>query len=87
MKFRKHVTIEAIRWDGTRSGQNLITDAFPGVETTLYHYASQHWKIETLEGSQIVNVGDWVIKGEKSECYPCKPDIFELTYERVEEQS
>lgn len=37
--------------------------------------------IQTLEGKMIVNYGDWVIKGIKGEFYPCKPDIFEATYE------
>ncbi len=40
---------------------------------------------ETLEGNMKVSVGDWVITGVKGEKYPCKPDIFEATYERVED--
>jgi hypothetical protein len=40
-------------------------------------------KIETLEGSMTASLGDWVIKGIKNEFYPCKPDIFEATYEPV----
>jgi hypothetical protein len=39
--------------------------------------------IETLEGTMRADVGDWVIKGVKDELYPCKPDIFEATYEEV----
>ncbi len=38
---------------------------------------------KTLEGDKIVSVGDYIIKGVKGEIYPCKPDIFELTYEEV----
>ena len=41
--------------------------------------------IETLEGDMIARAGDWIIKGIQGELYPCKPDIFEATYERVEE--
>lgn len=41
--------------------------------------------INTLEGCHIVRDGDWIITGIKGEKYPCKPDIFELTYELVEE--
>lgn len=41
--------------------------------------------IKTLEGWQEVSFGDWIIKGIKGEFYPCKPDIFEATYEKVEE--
>ena len=37
--------------------------------------------IETLEGSMRVSPGDWIIKGVNGEFYPCKPDIFEKTYE------
>lgn len=39
--------------------------------------------IKTLEGEMKVNDGDWIIQGVKGELYPCKPDIFEATYERV----
>lgn len=42
-----------------------------------------HGWIDTLEGGHIVCPGDWVITGVKGEYYPCKPDIFEATYERV----
>jgi hypothetical protein len=41
--------------------------------------------IPTLEGEMLANIGDWIITGVKGERYPCKPDIFEATYERVEE--
>lgn len=43
-----------------------------------------HGWIDTLEGGHIVCPGDWIITGVKGEYYPCKPDIFEATYERVE---
>lgn len=42
-----------------------------------------HGWIDTLEGGHIVCPGDWIITGVKSENYPCKPDIFEMTYERI----
>lgn len=45
-----------------------------------------HGSCPTLEGFHIVCPGDWIIKGVKSEYYPCKPDIFEMTYERVYER-
>ena len=41
-------------------------------------------KIATLEGDMIARGGDWIIKGVNGEFYPCKPDIFEQTYEAVE---
>lgn len=37
--------------------------------------------LSTLEGTMRANLGDWIIKGVKGEFYPCKPDIFEATYE------
>ena len=40
--------------------------------------------IETLEGVMKADKGDWIIKGVKGELYPCKPDVFEITYEKVE---
>ena len=40
-------------------------------------------EIETLEGMMIANFGDYIIKGIKGEFYPCKPDIFQATYEEV----
>jgi len=42
-------------------------------------------RIQTLEGDMTANIGDWVIKGVKGEFYPCKPDVFEMTYEEIEE--
>lgn len=43
-----------------------------------------HGWIDTLEGGHIVCPGDWVITGIKGEKYPCKPDIFDATYELAE---
>lgn len=40
-------------------------------------------KIPTLEGEMVCSIGDYLIKGVKGELYPCKPDIFEMTYEEV----
>lgn len=40
--------------------------------------------IETLEGPHIASLGDYIIKGVKGEVYPCKSDIFDMTYEEVE---
>lgn len=52
-----------------------------GVNQTRYG-----WRIQTLEGPRIVSPGDWIITGVKGERYPCKPDIFEATYDAVEER-
>ena len=40
--------------------------------------------IETLEDTMKADKGDWIIKGIKGECYPCKPDVFDMTYEKVD---
>jgi len=45
--------------------------------------SSTGFSIDTLEGKHEVSVGDWIITGVKGEKYPCKPDIFEMTYEKV----
>ena len=46
---------------------------------------SQYALIDTLEGQMRANANDWIIEGVNGEIYPCKPDIFEKTYELVEE--
>ncbi len=46
---------------------------------------NQHFRVKTLEGhSYPITLDDYIIKGVNNEFYPCKKDIFELTYERVE---
>jgi len=59
----------------------------PGVSLCDHCHTQMHhhgW-IDTLEGGHIVCPGDWIITGVKGERYPCKPDIFEATYEAVDE--
>ena len=47
------------------------------------YQTDEELEIETLEGVMKANKGDWIIKGVKGELYPCKPDVFEMTYEKV----
>lgn len=88
MKYRKKpVVIEAEQWDGTYSRALEIQEQL-GVETTSMDYSEKnntvdYWKIGTLEGGHEVSRNDFIIKGVKGETYPCKPDIFEMTYEKV----
>ena len=91
-KFRKKpVVIEAVKWDGDASTANdFLGERFglrPGYSGKWdWTYASRESNaliIPTLEGEMRVEVGDWIIKGIKGEFYPCKPDIFEATYETV----
>lgn len=87
MKFRKKpVVIEAIKWEGQQSWSELQKLA---VDTSTFGLfmeqdgSNNTLAINTLEGRMKVNVGDWIIKGIAGEFYPCKPDIFEKTYEAV----
>lgn len=81
-KFRKKpVVIEAIQWDGN----NEVEIALFMDKTFRKHPKNVYQlQIPTLEGLMMANIGDYIIKGVKGEFYPCKPDIFEQTYELVE---
>lgn len=86
MRYRKKpIVIEAIQWKGTFESYNEICD-FVGISLQNNHCGQkepQEIYIETLEGIHVGKVNDYIIKGIKMEFYPCKPDIFEATYERV----
>ena len=86
MKYRKKpVVIEATQWfkDGDHPAVTTI-DTYdrkkisPGIV-----YVGKRSYIVTLEGNMEVTSGDWIITGVQGEYYPCKPDIFEMTYESV----
>ena len=83
-KYRKKpVVIEAVHY---RRGE-IPDDDFiiEGIKTgKLRHCDDDTFLIDTLEGSMIARPGDWIIRGVKGEFYPCKPDIFEATYEPEE---
>jgi hypothetical protein len=80
-KFRKKpVVIEAVLWTGNNLDE--ILDFSPSAYTD-YGSGKLELKIQTLEGHHIASIGDWIIKGVAGEFYPCKPDIFEQTYEAV----
>lgn len=83
MKFRKKpIVIEAIQWNATNESWNSILGmgcpAMPGIMGT------NTFLIPTLEGDMTASKGDYIIKGISGEFYPCKQDIFEATYDRVE---
>jgi hypothetical protein len=95
-KFRKRpVVIDAEQFTEWRL-QAFLFDDVPlpdGVRMTgaTYHkanrtYSYARFDIKTLEGAMTVSPGDWIITGVKGERYPCKPDIFEATYEAVTEE-
>lgn len=81
---KKPVVIEAVQWDGNnleeiKSFMGITSDTYKPIQpkNTLY--------IRTLEGRMDALIGDFIIKGVNGEFYPCKPDIFEKTYEVVED--
>jgi hypothetical protein len=84
-KFRKKpVVIEAIQYEDTFSCALKIREWTGSVISPVFVNPGE-CKIETLEGVMNVSEGDWIIKGVNGEFYPCKPDIFEKTYEAVEQ--
>lgn len=76
---KKPVVIEAVQWTGRNKAE--VQDF---VSRHLYEDAAhRRIIIPTLEGDHIASTGDYIIKGVHGEFYPCKPDIFEKTYEEV----
>lgn len=83
-KFRKKpVVIEAVQWKGGKDNLQEV-ESFAGKSFFCWHYNRDTVSIDTLEGTMSVKPGDWIIRGVKGEFYPCKPDIFNATYEVVE---
>jgi hypothetical protein len=81
-KFRKKpVEIEAVQFNGWNFGE--INDWMFDSKGVYPSCFKDSMIIKTLEGDMVANVGDYIIKGVKGEFYPCKPDIFEQTYEPV----
>jgi len=78
-KFRKKpVEILAHQWTGENTLEMLAWINHPNAR-----FEDGYLVIPTLEGNHFATKGDWIIKGIKGEFYPCKPDIFEATYEHV----
>lgn len=79
-QFRKRpVVIEAVQLtedNGAEVWEWADSKPFYGPDGTVTGLS-----IYTLEGRMKADFGDWIIKGVQGEFYPCKPDIFELTYE------
>jgi hypothetical protein len=82
---KKPVVIEAVQYDGNFR----CLDVFSFNEVSHFIVSKdennkQCIKIPTLEGEMTALVGDYIIRGIKGEYYPCKPDIFEATYESID---
>ncbi len=86
-KYRKKpVVIEAIQYPGfmTEDVKVFVGDSL--ISESKWDNGPIGWFIKTLEGtSYMLEKKDYIIKGVKGEFYPCKPDIFEMTYEKVED--
>jgi hypothetical protein len=91
---KKPVVIEAFLWTG---GPDQVEDPEWAAEAVRSGIMSFHrptvtavnvveCHIKTLEGVMVASRGDWIIRGIKGEIYPCKPDIFRVTYEPVEDK-
>ena len=97
MKYRKKpAVVEAIQWNGTNHREmfDFLTNyekTNDFISTSGENFYIDHEKvkggliIKTLEDEHIATIGDYIIKGVAGEFYPCKPDIFEKTYEMVGE--
>ncbi len=85
MKYRKKpVVIDAVEWKVTSESFDEIR-AMGTDRHVIWHTVHGTLSIPTLEGNMTAKRGDMIIKGVRGELYPCKPDIFEQTYEPVEE--
>lgn len=86
---KKLVEIEAVQVERMPDGR-LATFETPQwfsraiVDGTIYTNDGVEWFVKTLEGDHHISERDYIIQGVKGELYPCKPDVFEQTYEAVE---
>ena len=95
----KPVFIEALQWTGKKHREmfNFLTnntkenssitleeDTFR-IDLVNGDCQTGNLIIKTLEGEMLASVGDYIIKGLRGEFYPCKPDVFEMKYELVQE--
>jgi len=79
-KYRKKpVVIEAVQYSRNGMVAETVAKWCGGKQT------DDGCEISTLEGTILADYGDWIIKGIKGEFYPCKPHIFQLTYELVDD--
>ena len=87
---KKPVTIECMQFTDHNSAQLIVQWVNAGSQGAAFNASAAfnstfggglHMELATLEGNYKVSLGDWIIKGVESEFYPCKPDIFESTYD------
>lgn len=88
MKYRKKpVVIEAVQLKDLEIRTLMALQHFVGLGNDKLLAVSDGVLINTLEGNMKASIGDFIIKGVQGELYPCKPDIFELTYEIVKDNA
>jgi len=74
---KKPIVIQAVQWLGDAEA---LSELGNGGEITV---SGENLLIETREGTMMADLGDWIIRGIAGEVYPCKPEIFEASYEEV----
>jgi hypothetical protein len=80
---KKPVVIEAIQLEDLEVYTLMSIQHLVGLGKDIFEVKGDGLIIKTLEGDMRASIGDWIIKGVQGELYPCKPDIFEKTYELV----
>ena len=75
---KKPVEVDAMQWTGDNSERISL---FIGEKN--HTFQNEHLLIHTLEGTMKASLMDYIVRGVCGEYYPCKPDIFEKTYEKV----
>jgi hypothetical protein len=83
MRFRKKPVIIEAKQITDKSWAEVVGWMSEDIIEWCWDNKEKYIIIETLEGNIKASENDWIIKGVKGEFYPCKPDIFELTYEAV----
>lgn len=79
MKYRKKpAVIDAIEWTGSNADE--VVEFMKSSYSSIFD-DNQNLTIHTLEGDMKANIGDFIIRGVDGEYYPCKPEIFNKTYE------
>ena len=82
--MKKQIVVQAMVWTGGNAEELEDFIGHVCIGQDFYFDEDRNLFITTLEGDHRADIGDYIIKGVKGEFYPCKPDIFEMSYEEVE---
>ena len=83
MYRKKPVVVEAVQLRDLEVRTLMALQNFAGLGNDVFEAVEDGVLIDTLEGKMKASIGDLIIRGVQGEYYPCKPDIFEKTYEEV----